>query len=188
MKTIGLAIGLVVFTIAAIVSIAEVIVRFKYGPDKKWLKSLLRLNPKLFFGLAFALALLTPSCATGPNSAGQNLALATSITESVVFIGATTYLQAKPQDRPAFVAADVALKGFIAAGTGDQAALVALLQSLPLQTFQGPKGKLVAGEAVILFDNLGQLILSLDKKGAVKGKVIPVAQAIELGLAMALGP
>jgi hypothetical protein len=76
----------------------------------------------------------------------------------------------------------------IAAGNFSAADLTAALQALPVKELQGGEGTLIVGEAVILWDQYGRQLASLDKAQVFQTYILPVAKAIYEGLDMALGP
>lgn len=113
--------------------------------------------------------------------------------ESAAFLGTEIYLNglgttvpAHPQDRPAFLLARNSLSALIAAGNFSAGDLTAALQALPIQQLQGSQGTLIMGEAVMLWDQYGKQLATLDKNQVFAGYVLPVAQSILNGLNMAL--
>lgn len=147
---------------------------------------------------------LTPGCTTvqttnpdGTTSTSKvpNVAAMSSIAQSAVYIGTTVYLNgipptvaAHPQDRAAFETARTSLRALIAAGTFSASDLTASLQALPIKQLQGSSGTLIVGEAVILWDQYGQELVSLDKAQVFDTYILPVAKSILAGLDQALGP
>src|ERR1044071_557823 len=119
----------------------------------------------------------------------------TAIAKSAAYLGTSVYLNGLPPrlaghpgDRPAFVTARSSLGALIAAGNFSAADLTAALQALPVKELQGGEGTLIVGEAVILWDQYGRQLASLDKAQVFQTYILPVAKAIYEGLDMALGP
>jgi hypothetical protein len=118
-----------------------------------------------------------------------------TIAKSAAYIGTQVWLNGlppsvpgHPADRTKFLLVRNSLQTLIAAGNFNATALTAALQSLPVTQLQGPSGTLIVGEAVILWDQYGQQLASLDKAQVFNTYVLPVAQSILDGLNMALGP
>lgn len=118
-----------------------------------------------------------------------------TIAKSAAYLGTQVWLNglppslaAHPNDRAKFVIARNALQTLIAAGNFNATALTAALQNLPITQLQGANGTLIVGEAVILWDQYGQQLASLDKAQVYSTYVQPIAQSILDGLNMALGP
>ncbi len=129
-----------------------------------------------------------------PGASVPNVPLMCSTAKSAAYLGTLIYLnglppnlKGHPQDRAAFVTARNSLAALIAAGTFSSADLVTALQGLPVQELKGDGGTLIVGEAVILWDQYGQQLASLDKAQVFTTYILPVAKAIRDGLDMALG-
>jgi hypothetical protein len=102
--------------------------------------------------------------------------------------GIAPAIPAHPGDRDKFNLARTSLKTLIAAGTFSPADLTAALQSLPVSELKGDTGSLIVGEGVMLWDQYGQQLASLDKAQVFDTYVLPMAKAILAGLDQALGP
>lgn len=121
--------------------------------------------------------------------------LSAGVARSAAYLGTKIYLEGlpprlagHPQDRQSFELARTSVKGLIAAGSFTSADLTTALQGLPIQELKGAEGTLIVGEAVVLWDQYGRMLASLDKAQAFKTFVLPFAQAIADGLDLALGP
>lgn len=155
---------------------------------------------------AIAILILAPGCKTATfsqiNADGTtnivtksvpDVAQMQAVAKSAAYLGTTIWLQGIPPNVPAhpadlqkFVLARNSLKTLIAAGTFSAADLTSALQALPVKQFQGTNGSLIVGEAVILWDQYGQQLASLDKAQVFSTYILPVAQSILDGLNMAL--
>lgn len=102
-------------------------------------------------------------------------------------LGDKSNVPAHPEDRPKFEKARASLQALIAAGTFSVGDLKAALQALPVSEMQGDAGRLVIGEAVVLWDTYGRQLATLDQAQVFNGYVLPVAQALLDGLNLALG-
>jgi hypothetical protein len=155
--------------------------------------------------LALGLLCLLPACTsiqkTDPNTGATNtvhvpdVAQMQLVAKSAVYVGTTVWLKgvppglpAHPEDREAFETARTSLQTLIAAGSFSAGDLSAALQSLPIKELQGDTGSLIVGEAVILWDQYGRQLASLDKALVFNTYILPVAKSILDGLNLALGP
>lgn len=136
--------------------------------------------------LAIPLCLLF-GCSTLTPEKVNNLAVLAGTAAS---IGAQLYLQAHPEQKPAFDLAIVALNAFLASGGANPSQFANLLSSLPTNTLPGPTADLyVSGQPLPDTDHKRLIIY---KKGegvpvVVQGKdALPVARAITAGLQRAV--
>jgi hypothetical protein len=120
-----------------------------------------------------------------------------AVARSATYLGTSIYLNGlgdktrvvpHPEARPQFELVRTSLKTLIAAGTFSAADLTAALQSLPVKELQGSDGTLIVGEAVLLWDEYGQALATLDQSKIFDTYLLPVARAIVAGLDQALGP
>lgn len=162
----------------------------------------------LFAALAIGALGVLPGCATkqfsvvGPNGATNivtksvpDVAQMCTVAKSASYLGLEVWIRgipptlpAHPQDLQKCITVRNSLKALIAAGTFSAGDLTSALQSLPINELKGDQGSLIVGEAVILWDQYGQQLASLDKAQVFDTYLLPVAQAILDGLNMALGP
>ncbi len=151
----------------------------------------------LLAAMAAGILVLTPGCAstssggspsysTNAVSSTPTMAAMQIAAKSAAYLGAKIAVDKKPNLKPIFEDVQTGLTALIAAGNFSADDLTTLLKKIPVQELQGDNGNLVIGEAVVLWDQFGHQLISLDKADTFKNYVLPVAQAILDGLNMAL--
>lgn len=144
----------------------------------------------------FPLGCTTVTAPDGTTQSLPNVQLMQTTAQSAAFLGTTVWLTglgdksnvpAHPQDRQYFELSRQSLRILIAGGTFSSADLAHALQSLPVTELQGSEGTLIVGEAVILWDQYGRQLVSLDKTLVFETYILPVAKSILAGLDLALG-
>ncbi len=139
--------------------------------------------------ILFLIPLLLAGCTTTPT--GQqvpDVATMQVVARSATYVGTRLWLEANPQDRVKFEAARLGLRALIAAGSFDAQQLTAVLSQLPVKELRGDLGTVVIDTAVVLWDQYGRQLASLDKQQVFNTYVLPVAQSILAGLDLAMGP
>lgn len=134
---------------------------------------------------AFLSLAITPGCVTNPTTGTQQLdpVVAQSLAQDAAYIGG---LALKSQYGGELQLTLQALNAFVAAGTGDLGGLQQALKNLPVNVLNGTNGTLIASGGAILIQQLGTLVLRLDKTGTATNYVIPIATGLRDGLRQAL--
>lgn len=117
----------------------------------------------------------------GPNSGGTSGEDAV-LFELAAYTGASIELAEHPGSRPAFRAAQAAIKRLIDTQNYSPAELVSALKDLKVKEFKGPKGTLIVTAAVILWQKSTANLAPIDNES----KVLPVLLALDKGFSQAL--
>ena len=114
------------------------------------------------------------------NDAAQQLA---SMARVAAFVGASTYLQSHPEQRPAFEMARTAADSLLQSDSIDPLALREALAMLPVDELRGERSAIWCGAAQLLFENANGQTAPVQTPAQVKA----FAAAIRDGLGLALG-
>lgn len=139
----------------------------------------------LLLALVLGLAVINSGCVTSPTTGKQELdpVVAQGLAQDAAFLAAQTL---KSQYGGELQLTLAALDAFVSTGTGDLAGLQRSLTNLPVSVLKGTNGTLVASGGAILVQQLGQLVLRLDKSGTTQKYVIPIATGLRDGLRQGL--
>ncbi len=119
------------------------------------------------------------SCSTMTPEKVNDLAILAGTAAS---IGATIYLQAHPEQKPAFDLATIALQSFLASGKTDPAQFANLMGALPTDALPGPTADLyVSKPNLVVYDKGKELATKVEGKAA-----LPTMRAISSGLTRAM--
>lgn len=136
------------------------------------------------------LAILTLSflvgCITGPDGRKAPHPILTVIAERGAEHGTRAYLRNHPEDAEKFQKATVAIEGKLSNTnrfTGDE--LGAILQTLPIDAFQGVEGALYVSDVAVIWDTIAQASTRID---GVATDIKPIAAAIARGMRRASQP
>lgn len=122
-------------------------------------------------------------CTTISGSNQLDVARVANIAGLAAQMGSTAYLQKNPEARPYFVSAYNGLGALDHAGNYDPAAFAEALKLLPIKELSGPNGNLYVLAAVLIWDELAQRSINVDKTLW----VAPVLKSVRLGIGRALG-
>lgn len=122
-------------------------------------------------------------CTTVSGSNRVDVARVAQIAGIAAQMGSATYLQKNPEARPYFQAAYNGLGALDHAGNYDPAAFASALSMLPIRELSGPNGNLYIMAAILVWDELAQRSVNVDKTLWVQ----PVLRAVRLGIGRALG-
>lgn len=137
----------------------------------------------MFLGVGFIAATSFTGCVSVGGSNQLDVARVANIAGLAAQMGSTAYLQKNPEARPYFVASFNALGALDHAGEYDPAAFAEALSMLPIKELSGPNGNLYVLGAILIWDELAQQSVNVDKATW----VAPVLRAVRLGIGRALG-
>lgn len=147
----------------------------------------LKLSAVLSVALLLAVSVATTKtftgCTTVSGSNQLDVARVANIAGLAAQMGSTAYLQKNPEARPYFVASFNALGALDHAGQYDPAAFAEALSMLPIKELSGPNGNLYVLGAILIWDELAQRSINVDRTLWVQ----PVLRAVRLGIGRALG-
>ncbi len=137
----------------------------------------------LLLGLSCGCQSFQPPATGGPSPGAVTISLLAGIAAD---IGTHATLQAQPQYRPAFVAAEIALTALIDARDFDPAKFAAELQHLPVDALNANFGTnspaLYVSSAVVIWNGVTQLATRIDQGEVVRTTMIAVRDGIARGL------
>lgn len=122
-------------------------------------------------------------CTTISGSNQLDVARVAHIAGAAAHLGSAAYLSKNPEARPYFIASFNALGALDHAGEYDPAAFAEALSMLPIKELSGPNGNLYVLGAILIWDELAQQSVNVDKSTW----VAPVLRAVRLGIGRALG-
>lgn len=128
-------------------------------------------------------AVLTSGCTTINGTNQLDVARVASIAGAAAQMGSAAYLSKNPEARPYFVASFNALGALDHAGEYDPAAFAEALKMLPIKEMSGPNGSLYVLGAILIWDELAQRSVNVDKTLWVQ----PVLRAVRIGIGRAIG-
>ncbi len=102
--------------------------------------------------------------------------------ELAAYTGASVELVEHPGSRPAFRAAQAAIKRLIDSKNYSPSELASALRDLNVKEFKGPRGTLIVTAAVIVWQKSTANIAPIDHES----KVLPVLLALDRGFTQAL--
>lgn len=136
-----------------------------------------------FLGIGFIAATSFTGCVSVGGTNQLDVARMAHIAGAAAHLGSAAYLSKNPEARPYFVSAFNALGALDHSANYDPAAFAEALKLLPIRELSGPNGNLYVLAAIIVWDELAQRSINVDRTTWVK----PTLIAVRLGIGRALG-